>query len=94
MHDAPLPIIVYFHGGGWVTCSIDFYDGLCRALANGANCIVVSVGYLLAPEYKFPAAIKDAYAATAWIASHAAQMGKVNYASRSCKLLGHLGESG
>lgn len=75
VHDASLPILVYFHGGGWVTCSIDSYDGLCRALANGANCIVVSVGYRLAPEHKFPAAIEDAYAATAWIASHAAQMG-------------------
>ncbi len=72
---SPLPVLVYFHGGGWVTCSIDSYDGLCRALANGVNCIVVSVNYHLAPEYKFPTATEDAYAATAWVARHAQELG-------------------
>ncbi len=72
---SPLPVLVYFHGGGWVTCSIDSYDGLCRALANGVNCIVVSVNYRLAPEHKFPAATEDAYAATAWVARHAQELG-------------------
>ncbi|MBV8887571.1 MAG: alpha/beta hydrolase [Chroococcidiopsidaceae cyanobacterium CP_BM_RX_35] len=71
----PLPVLVYFHGGGWVTCSIDSYDGLCRAFANGVNCIVVSVNYRLAPEHKFPAAVEDAYAATAWVANHASEIG-------------------
>ena len=71
----PLPVLVYFHGGGWVTCSIDSYDGLCRAFANGVNCIVVSVNYRLAPEHKFPAAVEDAYAATVWVANHASEIG-------------------
>lgn len=73
--DNSLPILVYFHGGGWTTCSIEAYDGFCRSLANGAGCLVVSVGYRLAPEHKFPAAVEDAYAATAWVASHASEIG-------------------
>jgi len=70
-----LPVLVYFHGGGWVTCSIEAYDGLCRALANRADCIVVSVNYRLAPEHKFPAAVEDAYAACVWVASQAQELG-------------------
>jgi acetyl esterase len=62
----PFPILVYFHGGGWVICNLDTHDSLCSSLANGASCIVVSVDYRLAPEYKFPAAVDDAYAATRW----------------------------
>jgi len=73
--NSPLPVLVYFHGGGWATCSIESYDGLCRALANGVNCIVVSVDYHLAPEHKFPVAAEDAYAATIWAANHALEIG-------------------
>jgi len=67
----PFPILVYFHGGGWVICNLDTHDSVCRCLANGASCIVVSVDYRLAPEHKFPAAVDDAYAATRWVAENA-----------------------
>ena len=73
--NSPLPVLVYFHGGGWATCSIESYDGLCRALANGVNCVVVSVDYHLAPEHKFPVAAEDAYAATIWAANRASEIG-------------------
>ncbi len=71
----PLPTLVYFHGGGWVVGSLDSHDVLCRALANGAGAVAVSVDYRLAPEYRFPAAAEDAYAATAWVAAHGAELG-------------------
>ncbi|MGE5595281.1 MAG: alpha/beta hydrolase fold domain-containing protein, partial [Hyphomicrobiales bacterium] len=63
--DRPLPVLVYFHGGGWVLGNIDSHDATCRTLANKTGCAVVSVDYRLAPEAKFPAAADDAYAATA-----------------------------
>lgn len=72
---APLPVVVYFHGGGWVICDLDSHDGACRSLANAARAIVVSVDYRLAPEHKFPAAPQDCYAATAWAAKNAASFG-------------------
>lgn len=69
--DGPFPILMYFHGGGWVICDLDTHDSICHSLANGAECIVVSVDYRLAPEHKFPAAVEDAYAATQWVAENA-----------------------
>jgi acetyl esterase len=69
------PLLVYFHGGGWVLGSLDTHDGICRELANGAGCVVVSVDYRLAPEHKFPAAADDCYAATQWAAAHAVELG-------------------
>jgi len=72
---APAGALVYFHGGGWVIGSIDSVDGICRALANGARCVAVSVEYRLAPEHRFPAAAEDAYAATCWVAANAASLG-------------------
>jgi acetyl esterase len=71
----PLPLLVYFHGGGWVIGKIETSDALCRALTNAAGCIVISVDYRLAPEHPFPAAVDDAYHATLWIAANAAGFG-------------------
>ena len=70
----PFPVLVYFHGGGWTIGTLDSHDGVCRALTNQAQCIVVSVDYRLAPEHKFPAAVEDAYAATVWVAENAASI--------------------
>ncbi|MDT0649311.1 alpha/beta hydrolase [Autumnicola edwardsiae] len=65
------PVIVYYHGGGWVIAGIDTYDASIRALANKADAIVVAVGYRQAPEYKFPTAHNDAYAAYLWTLDNA-----------------------
>jgi hypothetical protein len=64
----PQPALVFFHGGGWVIGEIATHDLACRALANAADCIVASVAYRLAPEERFPVALEDCYAATAWLA--------------------------
>jgi acetyl esterase len=73
--EAPFPIVVFFHGGGWVVGTLDTYDPLCRALAAAVPAVVVSVGYRLAPEHRWPAAVEDAYAATLWASRHAADLG-------------------
>lgn len=70
----PLPVLVYFFGGGWSLGTLDTCDGVCRRLTNAAQCVTVSVGYRLAPEHKFPAAVHDCHAGTAWVASHAAEL--------------------
>lgn len=72
--NGPFPILVYFHGGGWVIGNLDAYDPTCRALTNAAGCLVVSVDYRLAPEHKFPAAPEDCYAALCWVATHGASL--------------------
>jgi acetyl esterase len=71
----PLPALMYFFGGGWTLGSLDTSDAVCRRLANAASCLVVSVGYRLAPESKFPAAVEDCFAATAWVAVHGGEIG-------------------
>lgn len=72
--DGPFPTLVYFHGGGWVISNLDGYDASCRALVNAANIAVVSVAYRQAPEYKFPAAPMDAFAAYQWVIANAASI--------------------
>lgn len=67
----PFPVIVYYHGGGWVIGTIDAYDASARALTKSANSIVVAVEYRKAPEHKFPAAHEDAYAAYQWVLRNA-----------------------
>jgi acetyl esterase len=71
----PMPVIVYFHGGGFVIASNDVYDATARALANGAKAIVVAVEYRKAPEHKFPAAHDDAFAAYGWVLKNGASLG-------------------
>ncbi len=71
----PFPLMVFFHGSGFVLCSLDTHDGMCRNLCGGAGCVVASVDYRLAPEHKFPAAIEDSLHATRWAAVHAAELG-------------------
>lgn len=71
----PHPVIVYFHGGGWVIADRHVYDGGARGLAKAAGAIVVSVDYRQAPEHKFPAAWDDAAAAYRWVAANAASLG-------------------
>ena len=71
----PLPIFVYYHGGGFVQGSLRSYDSTCRHLANATGAIVVVPDYRLAPEGKFPAAVDDCLAATKWAAEHAAEIG-------------------
>ena len=70
-----LPVLVYFHGGGFVVGSIDTHDVLCRRLCHASGCAVVSVDYRLAPEHKFPAAFDDCWDSVQWLAQHAATWG-------------------
>jgi acetyl esterase len=69
------PVLVFFHGGGWVVGDLDSFDGTAREHAVGAGAVVVSVDYRLAPEHPFPAAVEDAWAATQWVAGHADEFG-------------------
>ena len=71
--DAPFPLLVYFHGGGWVIGDIETHDMTCRSLANASGCVVVSVDYRLSPEHKYPEPMEDCYAATKYVAEHAAE---------------------
>ncbi|AWY40196.1 alpha/beta hydrolase [Pseudomonas putida] len=73
--DNDLPLLVFFHGGGFVMGNLDTHDNLCRSLARQAEAVVVSVAYRLAPEHHFPAAPLDCYAATCWLVDNAAALG-------------------
>jgi acetyl esterase len=69
------PVLVYFHGGGWVIGDLDTHDTLCRELAIGSGCAVLAVDYRMGPEHRFPAAVDDCIAATRWVRDHAAELG-------------------
>lgn len=69
------PVLVYYHGGGWVIGDLDTHDTLCRELANAAGIAVVAVDYRMGPEHRFPAAADDCIAATRWVHKHAAELG-------------------
>lgn len=71
----PLPIIAYFHGGGWVFMGIETHDWICRRLANACRAVVVSVEYRLAPEHRFPAGLDDCMAVTTWLAENGEVLG-------------------
>ena len=73
--DAPLPVLVWMHGGGWTIGAADETVGTCRILAAKTGCIVVSLDYRLAPEHKAPAAYDDAISAIEWVLQHAAELG-------------------
>jgi acetyl esterase/lipase len=73
-HD-DLPVVVFYHGGGWSIGDLDTHDHVARAHAVGAEAIVVSVDYRLAPEHPFPAAVEDSWAALQWVGEHAAELG-------------------
>jgi acetyl esterase len=70
----PFPLMVFFHGSGFVVCNLDTHDGTCRNLCGAGGCVVVSVDYRLAPENKFPAGPDDCYAATKWAHAHAREL--------------------
>jgi acetyl esterase len=71
----PLPIVVFFHGGGWSIGSIETHEPMCEQFAVQVPAVVVSVDYRLAPEHPYPAAVEDCFAATAWTAAHASEIG-------------------
>jgi acetyl esterase len=73
-HGTP-PVMLFFHGGGFVVGDLDTHDGTCRQHAVGASAVVVSVEYRLAPEHPYPAAVDDAWAATRWVAEHGSEIG-------------------
>lgn len=69
------PLVIYYHGGGWVIGTLDTHDGTCRALARASGAAVLSIGYRLAPEHPFPAPFDDCYDALVWARDHAADLG-------------------
>jgi len=69
------PVVMFFHGGGWVICNLDTHDNVCRALCRDATAVVVSVDYRMAPEHRFPIAAHDCFAATRWVVDNAASFG-------------------
>jgi len=71
---AAIPVLVYYHGGGWVIGDLDTHDTLCRELANGSGCAVLAVDYRMGPEHRFPTAADDCIAATRWVRANAAEL--------------------
>lgn len=73
--DAPCPVFVWLHGGGWVFGTVDLDDTFCRIVANGVEAVVLSVDYRLAPEHPYPAALDEAEAVVSWAQNHSAEVG-------------------
>lgn len=73
--DDNLPVLLFFHGGGWVVGNINTHDGICRQLAKVTKAVIVSVDYRLAPEHPYPAPLMDCYAALEWVYENAAKIG-------------------
>ena len=73
----PAPLVVFYHGGGWVIGDLDTHDPLCRLTCRDAGVHVLSIDYRLAPEHPAPAAVDDAYAAFKWAYEHAAELGAI-----------------
>ncbi|KUI18531.1 lipase [Mycolicibacterium acapulense] len=73
--DAPAPVVVFFHGGGWCVGDLDSYDGTARRHAADAEAVLVAVDYRLAPEHPYPAAVDDVWAVTQWVAASADELG-------------------
>ncbi|MEJ2530505.1 MAG: alpha/beta hydrolase fold domain-containing protein, partial [Halioglobus sp.] len=73
------PLIVYFHGGGWVIGDLDTHHPFCQTLSDRSGCTVISIDYRLAPEHPFPAALDDCLTATRWIAGHIGDFGPSNH---------------
>ena len=73
--DNAAPIVVFFHGGGWVLCDLDSHDATARRIANDSGCVVVATDYRKAPEHRFPVPVEDCYAALLWANTHATEIG-------------------
>ncbi len=71
----PHPVLVFYHGGGWVIGDLYTHDGICRSIVNAAGCAVASIDYRLAPEFKYPVAVEDSYAGLQWVVANAARLG-------------------
>src|SRR5258705_13953753 len=71
----PHPVLVFYHGGGWVIGDLYPHDGICRSLVNAAGCAVASVDYRLAPEFKYPTPVDDSYAGLQWVAANGSRLG-------------------
>ncbi|HEX3090694.1 MAG TPA: alpha/beta hydrolase [Ilumatobacteraceae bacterium] len=72
--DGPHPGVMFFHGGGWVICSLDTHDNICRTICRDAEAVVVSVDYRMAPEFRYPTAVHDCFGATKWVSENAASL--------------------
>ena len=73
--EGPHPVVVFFHGGGWVICNLDTHDNIARSICRDADAVVVSVDYRMGPEHRFPTAVHDCFAATRWVAENASSLG-------------------
>ncbi len=71
----PHPVLVFYHGGGWVIGDLYTHDGICRSIVNAAGCAVASVDYRLAPEFRYPTPVEDSYAGLLWVVANATRLG-------------------